>query len=267
MAKSDISNWFRKTGLLPFFDRLYFLLNKFWFRKKNKRFRKENPLVEMPPDYLIYESFRMDYTVYYKDGKDTAAWLMQQWSEFLPSNNLNILDWGSGPARVVRHLPYFLPESRIYAADYNEQTIQWCKQNISGIEFVKNDLEPPLSFHDHYFDVIYALSVFTHLSLQNQNKWMDEIYRLLKPGGIFLFTTQGHVFTDKLSAKEKRTFLQGLPIVRGQVKEGHRSFTVFHPKPFMQSILSDRWKVLKLIEGEMQNWGPEQDTWIVQKSK
>jgi SAM-dependent methyltransferase len=265
MRKNEISNWFREIGLMPLFDRIYFFLNRVYFIKKNKRFRKEHPLVKIPPDYMIYESFRMDYANYYYDGKDTASWLVQQWSSYLPSGDLKILDWGCGPARVARHLPDLLPRSKIYGSDYNDQTIDWCKENIRGIEFIKNNLEPPLSFSDHFFDVIYALSVFTHLSQENHYKWIAEMYRLLKPGGIFLLTTQGNIFVDKLMKTEKEKFSQGALVVRDKVKEGHRSFSAFHPKEFMQSIFSDKWKVLKFAEGAMQEWGPEQDTWIIQK--
>jgi ubiquinone/menaquinone biosynthesis C-methylase UbiE len=265
MLKNEILNWFRKTGLMPLFDRLYFFLNKIYFIKKNRRFRKDNPLVKIPPDYMIYENFRMDYANYYNDGRETAAWLIQQWSCYLSLDNLKIFDWGCGPARVVRHLPEFLPQSKIYASDYNEQTIEWCKQNIPGIEFIKNSLEPPLPFHDQSFDIIYALSVFTHLSQGNHHKWIEEMYRLLKPGGIFLLTTQGNIFVDKLMRTEKKKFSQGALVVRGKVKEGHRSFSAFHPKEFMQSIFTNNWQVLKFTEGVMQNWGPEQDTWIIQK--
>ena len=266
MLKKRILYWVRKTGLMPLFDRLYFFFNKIYFIKKNKRFIKTHPLVKLPPDYMIYEAFRMDYETYYNDGRDTAAWLVQRWSDYSSLVDSKILDWGCGPARVVRHLPDFLPQSKIYASDYNLQTIEWCKENIPGIEFIKNNLEPPLPFDDHFFDIVYALSVFTHLSEENHYKWMDEMYRLLKPGGMFLLTTQGSIFIDKLSEMEKKEFSQGLLVVRNNVKEGHRSFSAFHPKAFMQSVFSDRWKVLKFTKGTMHSWGPEQDTWIIQKN-
>jgi len=214
---------------------------------------------------MIYESFRMDYATYYTDGKATAELLVQQLSGYVSLDNMKILDWGCGPARVVRHLPDFLQRSAFYGADYNEKSIEWCKENIPGIEFLKNNLEPPMLFPGSYFDVVYGLSVFTHLSEESHYKWMEEMYRLLKPGGIFLFTTQGNIFSGKLSEIEKKKFSRGELVIRGKVKEGHRSFSTFHPKQFVQSILSVKWSVLKFVEGVMQDWGPEQDTWIVQK--
>ena len=265
MLRNKTSYLFRKLKLMPLFDWLYFSFNKIYFFNKNKRFVKEHPGVAIPPDYMLYESFRLDYSNYYHDGKETATWVTEQYSTFHPLSDVKILDWGCGPGRVVRHIPELLPSSGIYAADYNRKTIEWCAQNIAGVEFAKNNLEPPMPFNDSFFDFIYGLSVFTHLSLNSHYLWLKEIHRLLKPGGIFLFTTQGKAFDSKLSEGEYKNFSSGLFVVRDSAKEGHRSFSAFHPEEFIHSILSVNWKVLKFMPGTIQSWGAEQDTWIVQK--
>ncbi|MGZ5191358.1 MAG: hypothetical protein ACXWCZ_10085, partial [Flavisolibacter sp.] len=90
-------------------------------------------------------------------------------------------------------------------------------------------------------------------------------HRITKPGGYLLITTQGESFSNKLSEKEKTDFSNGALVIRDKVKEGHRSFSAFQPEIFMQSFFSVEWKIVKFIKGKIENWGPEQDTWIVQK--
>ena len=90
--------------------------------------------------------------------------------------------------------------------------------------------------------------------------------RILKPGGILLLTTQGEAFKQKLTIAEKSTFERGKVVVRDKVREGHRSFSAFQPEAFMQTLFSDAFKVLKFEKGDLFDWGPEQDTWIVQKN-
>jgi len=265
MQANKLLLWVRRLGLMRGFDKLYFLLNKFRFSKKNKSFKNKHPLIKLPPDYMLYESFWLDYEIYFNDGEDTAAWIKNQLSNYVSLDYKKILDWGCGPARIVRHLPQLLPDSMIYGTDYNAKTVAWCKKNIPGVEFTVNELRPPLPYNDNFFDIVYAVSVLTHLSEQNHIKWMDELYRVIKPGGIFLLTTQGNAFMNKLTQPEKRQFSKGLLVIRSKVKEGHRSFSAFQPEGFMQLLFSNRWKILKFIEGAIQNWGPEQDTWIVQK--
>lgn len=247
-------------------DRVYFLFTKVRFNKKNKRFLKQHPHLKMPPSYVLYETYRMDYQNYFEDGKNTAVDIVQLISAQISLENITILDWGCGPARVVRHLPALLPQSKIYASDYNNEIIQWCKENILDVEFRQTELIPPLAFDHNFLDVVYALSVFTHLSEENHFRWITEIYRVLKPGGIFLFTTQGNAFLNKLSTREKEKFLNGAVVIRGQVKEGHRTYSAFQPETFVLTLLKNNWRILKFISGGLQDWGPEQDMWMVQKT-
>jgi hypothetical protein len=84
-------------------------------------------------------------------------------------------------------------------------------------------------------------------------------------GGILFFTTQGNNFHVKLSPKERELFDDGQLIVRGNVKEGHRTFSAFQPKTFMLNFLKDV-EILEHIEQESANTSiPAQDIWIVRK--
>jgi SAM-dependent methyltransferase len=63
---------------------------------------------------------------------------------------------------------------------------------LSGVEFHRNSLNPPLRFaEDDSFDLAFASSVFTHIPLRGQAAWIDEIHRILRPGGFFACTVLG----------------------------------------------------------------------------
>lgn len=266
MLKKRFMYWMRKFRLIHLLDTSYFFYNKIRFHFKNKRFRQNERHVKVPPDYLLYESYQMDYESYYNEGKSAAVWLYEQVSGYISQGNIKVLDWGCGPGRVLRHLPSLLPNSELYGSDYNIKSIEWCRKNISGVAFSINRTDPPLPYGDHFFDIAYALSVFTHLSEENHYKWFDEFYRVIKPGGILLVTTQGNVFKHKLSQKEIEEFSRGLLVVRNKAKEGHRSYSAFQPEVYMKSIFSSRWKILNFVKGTVQSWGLEQDTWVLQKT-
>ena len=255
----------RKAGLMNALDRLHFFLHRLRNKSRNEKFIKENPEFKLPPDYTLYEAYRLDYENYYEDGKNTAEWVANELSKYLTIEQNKILDWGCGPARVVRHLPKLLQNTDIYGTDYNAETIEWCIQNIPDVKFNVNSIEPPLNYPDNFFDAIYGLSVFTHLSQKNHYAWIEELHRILKPGGVLLITTQGGAFIGKLTVKEKEIFEQGEIVVRGKVKEGHRTYSAFHPETFMLNFFSKYWKHLKFVKGNVEDYGPEQDTWIVQK--
>lgn len=267
MKKSSISYILRKMGLMYPADKFRFYLEKRRNKKQNEDFRREYPDVKLPSDYLMYESYRMDYRKYYLDGKDTAKWVYSYFEKHLPAGPMKILDWGCGPARVVRHLPEILPAgSQSYGTDYNKDSIAWCTKNLPEIQFNLNGLEASLPYEDNFFDGIYGISIFTHLSEKLHFDWFNELYRVLKPGGVLLLTTHGEYSRLRLSDAEKQIFDEGRLVVRGQVKEGHRTFVAYQSKAFMQKMIGAAVVLEHVVTPPKEgvSWIP-QDLWVLTK--
>ncbi len=267
MVKENISKLLRRTGLLYGSDRVRFYLELFKNRKINRKFKKDNPAIALPPDYLIYESFRINYYKYYTESINAAKWLCGYFSQYMKLEKRKILDWGCGPGRIIRHLPQLIGnDCEFYGTDYNSKSIEWCSKNLPGIHFGKNSLAPGLPYPDGYFDIIYGLSIFTHLSEQMHSEWYKELYRILKPRGIMLLTTQGDNYKIKLTPGELVQYNNGDLVVRGHVKEGHRTFSAFQPEQYMRKLFSNI-EILDHIETlpEKGRWLP-QDVWILKKN-
>jgi SAM-dependent methyltransferase len=266
MVKEIISQLLRKTGLLYSSDRFRFYLQLFKNRKINRKFKRDNPAIPLPPDYLIYESFQINYYKYYTESINAAKWLCGYFSQYTRLENKKILDWGCGPGRIIRHLPQLIGhDCEYYGTDYNSESIEWCSKNLPGIHFNRNSLAPDLPYPDGYFDIIYGLSIFTHLSEQMHRDWYHELYRILKPGGIMFLTTQGDNYKVKLTPAELIRYNNGDLVVRGNVKEGHRTFSAFQPSNYMRKLFSNL-EILDHIETppEKGRWLP-QDAWILRK--
>jgi ubiquinone/menaquinone biosynthesis C-methylase UbiE len=181
--------------------------------------------------------------------------------------NVNILDWGCGPARIVRHLPDLLDRScSIYGTDYNSKSISWNKRAISGVNFNLNDSEPPLPYVNNSFDIIYGISIFTHLSIDLHYKWFDELVRISKNNGIIFLTLQGNAFKIKLTESELEKYEQGNLITRGNTKIGHRTYSAIHPPNFIRELIKQH-QLLQHIEGDIRNNMPQQDIWIIKVIK
>jgi ubiquinone/menaquinone biosynthesis C-methylase UbiE len=261
------SSILRNLGLIYFGDKVRFYLHYLNNIRDNKNFRLNNPHIPLPPDYLIYESFRMDYNKYFYGGLETCRFLISLLEKHIILKNVSILDWGCGPGRLVRHLPALLDKScKIYGADYNENSIKWCNENIKGIVFSQNSLVPPMEFNDNTFDIILGISILTHLSEKNHIEWFTELLRISRQNAIILFSTQGEAFLNKLAKKERDKFNNGELVVRGKTREGHRTFSAFHSPEYMKKLISPN-KVLEFIEGGKSNGKPQQDIWIIKVNK
>ena len=110
---------------------------------------------------------------------------------------------GCGGARLIRHLRS-IDGLRLVGSDLIEENVNWCSENLFGIEFHKNQLKPPLKFaDDETFDFAFAYSVFTHIPLPLQLPWIQELARILKPGGVATVTVLGFEMAEKMMNKEE----------------------------------------------------------------
>ncbi len=262
--KKQLSLFLRRLRLLPYVDQIRLHWQQLRMRAKNQRFKDRHPDICLPEDAIMYETFGLDYEKYYRDGLQTARWILDVCLPYLSASRPTIFDWGCGPARVVRHLPSLIPEAKAVGADFNAETIAWCQRCIGGVRFYHNRLSPPLPLDAAVFDLIYGISVLTHLSGQHQQHWLAELKRVLRPGGVLLLTTQGAAFREKLLRREQALFDRGQVVVRGRTAEGRRSYSTFQPASYMQNLFSD-FTILQHLPGARRGGKAEQDVWIVCK--
>ena len=82
-----------------------------------------------------------------------------------------LLDFGCGCGRITRHWKD-LPGS-VHGTDYNPHLVDWCAEHLPFADFALNSFEPPLPFADYSFDLVYSISIFTHLDEPLQVPWMQ----------------------------------------------------------------------------------------------
>lgn len=102
-----------------------------------------------------------------------------------------VLDFGCGVGRQLLHLTRLYPGIETAACDVNDDSIAFVRRAYPTIDSYANSFDPPLKFNSKTFDVIYSVSIFSHLSKVDRDAWLAELFRVLKPGGLCLLTING----------------------------------------------------------------------------
>lgn len=237
--KQVILRILRAVRLLNFADSvlLYIRIAQSFF--DNRQYALENKTMKFPPYNILFDAAAgCDYRGYYDSGVPDIKFIISIAKKYVSGDELIVCEWGCGPARLIQHIkPLFPYINRVIGFDYNQNTIAWCRSSIHGVEFYKNELYPPLSLDSDSVDVLYCVSVFTHLSEELHQEWIKEIMRVLKPGGVFIGTFHGEKTKHKLFPDELEKYERGELVVRGNVFEGSKNFVAIHSDLFVRNKL------------------------------
>lgn len=92
-----------------------------------------------------------------------------------------VLNIGCGTGRLVDWL--LMSGAEVVCADVSEEMLKILKGKFSKVETVVTDIEE-MGFEDGEFDVVVAAFVVVHLKVLGPA--FDEVYRVLKDGGLFV---------------------------------------------------------------------------------
>lgn len=248
----------------------------------NSEVKKNIPL---PPPELLYQVSRdSNQQNFLQSSLGMVHTLKHNLSEYVDFNtSLRFLDFGCGVGKVLIGLREH-ENLDLYGCDVDAKVIKWCSENLRASTY-QNNIFPPLSYPDNYFDVINAVSVFTHLNLEMQIRWAWELYRVLKPGGYLHFTVHGLPYfglfayvaktrsiTDlKIhSFEESELFMEiEQPIVdqlytqkKGLDAQGQLEVAVAHTESVVRRMFSPFIHLKKIDQGHI---GGGHDVYVLQK--
>jgi SAM-dependent methyltransferase len=183
----------------------------------------------------------------------------------IPLDSLGkVLDFGSGCGRVVRH--WRGQTAQVFGTDYNAELVKWCAANLPAANFALNQLSPPLRYEDETFDLVYAVSVFTHLAEDLQFAWLAELRRIIRPGGLLFITLHGRYYLDEtLNEAQRAQFAAGQPVVVCSELSGSNACNVYHPESYVRERMAEGFTIVDFVpEGALGN--PRQDVYLLRKN-
>lgn len=105
---------------------------------------------------------------------------------------MRALDFGCSSGRVVRVLAAAHPEIQWHGCDPIPNAVEWAQAHLPGVAFSLSPEAPPLAYEDASFDAVYAISIWSHFDAPAALAWLNEMHRILRPGGALLLSTHGY---------------------------------------------------------------------------
>jgi SAM-dependent methyltransferase len=259
-----------KTTLLRLLSRAHLLRPTYraWERARAARYTDAHVTADdglpVPPPHLIVRVAGTPDPTWFLESGRAAREAIDDALEDEGAAPRDVLDFGCGCGRVLR--TWAGHDGAVAGSDLSGDAVEWCRENLPFARVETNGLSPPLAFADGAFDFAYALSVLTHLPEAIQHEWLDELHRVVRPGGLVLVTTHGERYLERLDAAEQRRFRAGELIVRWGEVPGTNLCTTFHPPEWVREHLLPHGfeEVAFVPEGARGN--PHQDLFLLRRS-
>jgi 2-polyprenyl-3-methyl-5-hydroxy-6-metoxy-1,4-benzoquinol methylase len=180
-----------------------------------------------------------------------------------------ILDFGCGAGCDIRQFRHLTLKAKVHGTDINPEQIDWCRANLPFADYAVNQPHPPLVYSDEKFDFIYTFSVFTHLSEPQQFMWVNELARVLRPGGYLLITTCGDSYLGLLTQHEREQFRAGRLVVRNAelagIPSSYGTCIVYHPVEYVKEKLAKGFELIQFSPAEASGPVGEMDQYFLKK--
>lgn len=160
----------------------YGVLNKIHDNDFIFHFLLNNPMLPNDADKVNY---------YFQDGAQSAQLFISLINKYLAKKeNIKVLEFASGYGRVSRHLTKLNNITELCCSDIHPEAMQFIADNL-GVKTYPS-VDAPEDFNpDEKFDVVFALSFFSHMPASSWGKWLQSLFKCLAEDGLLIFTAHG----------------------------------------------------------------------------
>ena len=96
------------------------------------------------------------------------------------------LEFAAGFGRFTRHLSRTLP-GRVTCADVLPGSIDFLREQF-GVRTVLTTHDPVATTFEEQYDLVFVLSMFTHMPARIWQPWLQAVARAVAPGGLLVFS-------------------------------------------------------------------------------
>jgi SAM-dependent methyltransferase len=175
-----------------------------------------------------------------------------------------VLEFASGHGRFTRHLAKALGPQRVVVSDVVADAVAFARARF-GVDGFESTTQPEALHWPARYDLVFVLSLFSHLPRASWGRWLRHLYDAVAPGGLLVFSTHGEE-----AARRQGVQLDGEGFFFAASSESNaidaqEYGTAFTAPGFVQARLADCVAGARLLRLAPVWFWHHQDAWVLQK--
>lgn len=119
-------------------------------------------------------------------------------------SDTSFLEFACGYGRFTRFLVTVIDPAQVTVSDIDRAAVEELMRTY-GVKGFVSAADPEAVTWNSQHDLIFVASLFSHLALDVWARWAERLMKMLKPGGLLIFSTHGQHALDKVPERDRQT--------------------------------------------------------------
>ncbi|MCD6662121.1 MAG: class I SAM-dependent methyltransferase [Comamonas sp.] len=217
--------------------------------------------------FLGHASSRNPLRDYLADGWRTLAELMlllERVDQPLVKMS-DVLEFASGHGRFTRHLVKAIGAGRVTVSDVVDSAVAFARDTFAVRGFASASVPEQVRW-PQAFDLVFVLSLFSHLPRTTWARWLAQLWSAVAPGGLLVLSTHGAKAAafDSVALDEDGFFFA--PSSESHAIAAQEYGTAFTSEAFVRARIAEVCGAESLVHFAPVHFWNHQDAWVLRKS-
>lgn len=177
----------------------------------------------------------------------------------------SFLEFASGFGRFSRHLVKALPTGALHVSDVVPGSVDFLKARL-GVDGFYSVTRPADLVTPRKYEVIFVLSLFSHLPESTWSVWLSQLYNALEDNGILIITTHGEKFARMMGVEFPANGFLFIPSSESTALSGEEYGSTFTSADYVRRAIAANLRGATTHEFPSRFWG-HQDGFAIVKGR
>lgn len=176
----------------------------------------------------------------------------------------SVLEFASGHGRFTRHLVKALGPTRVVVSDVVPSAVEFSRRTFGVEGFLSASTPEGVQWPGRY-DLVFVLSLFSHLPKATWSRWLKVLFDAVAPGGLLVFSTHGikAAHFDHVTLDAEGYFFAASS--ESSAIDGQEYGTTFTSEPFVLARIAETLGADKLVHKAPVHFWNHQDAYVLRK--